>query len=207
MTESERSKILKMIEDGKITPEEGLRLMQVLDDDPVEIEEEGKTPAEPSPRVDVRYDPDPAINETVEKARNLWVIPLWIGIFITAFGGWVMVQNIHGSQISGWFYCLGFPIFLMGILIIMLGSSSKTSRWLFVSVKQKSGEFPRNIKVGFPLPLGLTSWILRNFGHMIKELKNAPLDQIIDALQRSDDPLVVRVDEGDDGDKVEVFIG
>jgi hypothetical protein len=207
MTESERSKILKMIEEGKVTPEEGLHLMQVLDKDPVENEEAVETPDAPAPRVEVKSDPDPAINETVKKARSLWVIPLWIGVVITVFGGWVMYQNIHGSQISAWFYCLGFPIFLLGVLSIMLGVSSKTSRWLFVSVKQRSGEFPRHIKLGFPLPLGLTSWILRNFGHMIKELKNIPLDQVIDAVQRSDDPLVVNVDEGEDGEKVQVFIG
>lgn len=207
MTDSERSKILKMIEDGKITPEEGLHLMQVLDKDPLENEDVVDAPYTPAPRVEVRSDPDPAINETVEKARSLWVIPLSIGVVITVFGSWVMFQNIHGSQISAWFYCLGFPIFLLGVLFIMLGVSSKTSRWLFVSVKQRSGEVPRNIKLGFPLPLGLTSWILRNFGHMIKELKNIPLDQVIDAVQRSDDPLVVNVDEGDDGEKVQVFIG
>lgn len=207
MTDSERSKILKMIEEGKITPEEGLHLMQVLDKDPLENEDVADAPYTPATGVEVSSNPDPAINETVEKARSLWVIPLWIGVAITVFGGWVMYQNIHGSQISAWFYCLGFPIFLLGVLMIMLGVSSKTSRWLFVSVKQRSGEYPRNIKLGFPLPLGLTSWILRNFGHMIKELKNIPLDQVIDAVQRSNDPLVVNVDEGDDGEKVQVFIG
>jgi hypothetical protein len=33
MTDSEREQILKMIEDGKISPEDGLKLMQVLDQD------------------------------------------------------------------------------------------------------------------------------------------------------------------------------
>ena len=31
MTDQERNQVLKMIEDGKITPEEGLTLMQALD--------------------------------------------------------------------------------------------------------------------------------------------------------------------------------
>jgi len=211
MTASERSKILKMIEDGKITPEEGLHLMQVLGEDPIEdsVGTKGtdETPVTPGPKVEVGSAADPAIEQTAEKARSLWLIPLWIGVVITVFGGWVMYQNIHGSLISAWFYCLGFPIFLFGVLLIMLGWSSKTSRWLFVSVKQKPGEFPQRIMLGFPLPLTLTSWVLRNFGHMIKELQNAPVDQVIDALRQSSDPLVVNVDEGEDGEKVQVFIG
>ncbi len=37
MTDQERNQVLKMIADGKITPEEGLQLMQALDqDDPAE---------------------------------------------------------------------------------------------------------------------------------------------------------------------------
>ena len=210
MTASERSKILKMIEDGKITPEEGLRLMQVLGDDPVEdVKEEAPTPVTPPIDVKPVSEPDPDIAATVEKARSLWMIPLWIGVFITVFGGWVMYQNIHPSAISAWFYCLGLPILTLGILIILLGAASRTARWLFVSIKQKPGEFPQRIKIGFPLPLHLTSWILRNFGHMIEieGLRNVPVDQLIDAVARSDEPLVVNVDEGEDGEKVQVFIG
>lgn len=38
MTDQERAHVLKMIADGKITPEEGLRLMQALDQNPAEDE-------------------------------------------------------------------------------------------------------------------------------------------------------------------------
>ena len=208
MTASERAKILKMIEDGKISPEEGLRLMQILGEDP----DDNNTPQDaaeaPDPKVEVKSGmSDPSLSQTVEKARSLWMIPLWIGIAITIFGGWVMFQNIHGPQVSFWFYCLGLPIFFLGVLVIMLGWSSKTSRWVFVSVQQRPGERPQRILIGFPLPLTLASWVLRNFGHLIKELKNAPVDQVIDALQQSKDPLVVNVDEGSDGEKVQVYIG
>lgn len=207
MTDSERAKILRMIEEGKITPEEGLHLMQVLEKDPVDNEEVIEPPSEAAPRVQLNNAPDPGLNETVEKARSLWVIPLWIGIFVTFFGGWVMYQNIHGSQISAWFYCLGFPIFLLGLLIMVLGIGSRTSRWVFVSVDQKPGDHPEHIRLGFPLPLGLAAWALRNFGPMIKELRNAPVDQVLEALKNSDEPLVVNVDEGDNGEKVQVYIG
>jgi hypothetical protein len=209
MTASERSKILKMIEDGKLTPEEGLRLMQALGDDPVEDK-----PSPPGEKIhfqtvgkDPTSEPDPSISRTVEKARSLWMIPLWIGVVITIFGGWVMYKNVLPESISAWFYCLGLPIFILGVLITILGWGSKTARWLFVSVKQKPGEFPKRILIGFPLPLGLTSWILRNFGHMIHGLGNVPVDELILAVQQSSEPLVVNVDEGEEGEKVQVFIG
>lgn len=212
MTASERTQILKMIENGKITPEEGLRLMQVLGEDPQEdnadVDERFES-GRSDPDVEDRpvAEPDPEISKTVENARKLWMIPLWIGVIITTFGGWVMYKNVHPTNISAWFYCLGFPIFILGVLIILLGWSSKNARWLFVSVKQKPGDFPKRILIGFPLPLALTSWFLRNFGHKIEGLGKVPVDQIFEAIQQSSDPLVVKVDEGDDGEQVLVYIG
>ena len=212
MTASERSQILKMIEEGKITPEEGLRLMQVLDSDPQDESTEeiysSKIDAS-SPSIEERpfSEPDPGISKTVEKARRLWMIPFWIGVIITTFGTWVMYKNIHPTDITAWVYCLGMPIVLLGVIVITLGWSSKNARWLFVSVKQKPGDFPKRILIGFPLPLTLTSWFLRNFGHKIQGLGKVPVDQIFKAIQHSNDPLVVKVDEGDDGEQVLVYIG
>jgi hypothetical protein len=212
MTASERAQILKMIEEGKISPEEGLRLMQVLGEDPQEEKvQENRAFDSEKTRLDEEVrpvaEPDPEIKKTVDNARKLWMIPLWIGVLITTFGSWVMYRNIHPSNISAWFYCLGLPIFIFGVLIIILGYSSKNARWLFVSVKQKPGDFPKKILIGFPLPLGLTSWFLRNFGHKIEGLGDVPIDLIFEAIQHSSDPMVVKVDEGDDGDRVLVYIG
>ena len=208
MTSSEQSKVLKMIEDGKISAEEGLRLMQVLGEEKAKPAKE-PTPLKSSktPPPDPVADADPAIAETASKARGLWMIPLWIGVGITILGGWVMYLNIHPTAISAWFYCLGFPIFLLGVAITALGWSSRTARWLFVRIEQPPGEFPRRIVIGFPLPLRLTSWFLRTFGHHIPELRNVPISEMIDAVEVSEEPLIVNVNEGEDGEKVQVFIG
>jgi hypothetical protein len=186
--------------------------MQVLGDDPQDdsMEENVSTTFDTS-NLDAEErpvsEPDPEISKTVEKARRLWMVPLWIGVIITTFGGWVMYKNIHPTDISAWFYCLGMPIFILGVFVIVLGWSSKNARWIFVSVKQKPGDFPKRILIGFPLPLTLTSWFLRNFGHKIQGLGKVPVDQILKAIQHSNDPMVVNVDEGDDGEKVFVYIG
>ena len=212
MTSDERSKILKMIQEEKISAEEGLRLMQVLDEQPSNDEFGQRHAASSSPDPDVIDPPpaeqDPGISKTMDKARSLWMIPFWIGVAITTIGSWIMFRNMLPlAGFNGSFYCLGLPILILGVLILMLGWSSRTSRWLFVSIEQEPGEFPRRIRFGFPLPLGLASWFFRNFGNSIDGIKNVPIDQMIDALHESSDPLVVNVDEGDDGEKVQVFIG
>jgi hypothetical protein len=212
MTSDERSKILKMIQDGKISAEEGLQLMQALDESPG-YEEIDEKPADSQAAAPVviespRPEHDPALKKTMDKARSLWMIPFWIGVAIAVLGSWIMYRNmLPAAGFNGSFYCLGLPILIIGVLVIMLGWASRTSRWLFVSVDQEPGEFPQRIRFGFPLPLGLASWFFRTFRPSINGIKNVPIEQIIDALHESSDPLVVNVDEGDSGEKVQVFIG
>jgi hypothetical protein len=137
-------------------------------------------------------------------------IPLTIGILVTVLGGWIMYANMHPSSFDAWFYCLGLPMVLVGVAIMAAGPASQTARWIYVRVEQKPGQRPRHIVLGLPLPLGLAGWILRNFGHYIPNLDQSMVDEIFMALDQttsSDSPLVVNVDEGDGGNRAQVYLG
>jgi hypothetical protein len=116
-------------------------------------------------------------------------------------------------QIAGmnfWFYCLLLPLFL-GILLIAIGAGGQSSRWLYVNVDRRyAQDGPLNITLGFPLPLGLTSWFLRTFGHYIHGMNNTSVDDIIhilDATRKSGEPFIVNVNDDEDGERVQVYIG
>ena len=94
--------------------------------------------------------------------------------------------------------------------MIALFASSRTSRWLYVNVEQAEGEWPRNVTLGFPIPLRLASWFLRNFGNNIEGLRQANVDEIVEILSKgisAKEPLIVNVDEAEHGDRVQVYIG
>ena len=94
-----------------------------------------------------------------------------------------------------------------------LGAGSKTSRWLYVNVdrtRSKDQDGPRRISLAFPLPLGFAAWFIRTFGSRIEGLKNTNVDDVVHAIalaKNIKDPLIVHVDDGDDGERVQVFIG
>jgi hypothetical protein len=214
MTDSEREKILKMIEDGKISPEEGLRLMNVLEEAaPEDIlpapeaatgSNSGELPSESS-----NMDADPKIARIKSIARRFWQIPLWIGIAILLLSALGMYGLIQAGHMNFWFYCLIAPL-LLGVLVIAAASGSRRARWIFVDVQQKPGEKPQRIFLGFPLPLKLAAWFLRTFGHKIDDLKKTNVDDIIEVIETGfsgDEPLIVNVDEGEDGERVKVYIG
>lgn len=220
MTDQEREIILKMIADNKISPEDGLNLMQALkekaDDAPALTgfiaDAPAADPEAAAPGITIApasSEPDPNIEKVKTAARRLWQIPLWIGVGLTILTavGMYLIQTSAGMNF--WFYCLGAPL-LLGIVLIVTGVGSHYSRWLFVDVHQKPGEKPEHISLGFPLPLKLTAWFLRNFGHKIPNLRKTNVDEIIQVIQTGftgDDPLVVNVDEGEEGERVKVYIG
>jgi len=212
MSSQEQQQILKMVENGKINADEAMKLMKALDESSVEMEIIEAAPASssgPEAESDSKRPDAPEFEEVARRARRLWQIPLWIGVLITVLSAYWMYTLVNTSNYGFWFYFAWLPL-LLGILMIALFASSRTSRWLYVNVEQEEGEWPRNITLGFPLPLGLASWFLRNFGNNIEGLRQANVDAIIEILSKgisAKEPVIVNVDEAEHGERVQVYIG
>jgi hypothetical protein len=259
VSESERTKILEMIEDGTITAEEGLTLLNALSEtQPPEITPEitavdfdiettpeaqvesiletiayeDQVPATVPAQQDIideaenrttyedvetfngdmevmPLDPEPPSSDEINKWKRWWVIPLWIGAGITVIGGLLMYWAFNASGFGFWFACAWFP-FLLGVAVLALAWSSRTSPWLHVRVHQAPGKRPQKIAISFPIPVRLTVWGLRTFGNHIPHMGDTSLDEVILSLKdvaKEGTPLFVDVDEGEDGERVQVFIG
>jgi hypothetical protein len=205
MSSEERTRILKMVEDGKITADEAMTLIRALEQDEAEAEMEV---IEAAPGAGSEPTDAPEFEEVAARARRFAFIPLWIGVGITTLFAGLMFWAIQSSGFGFWFYCLTFP-FLLGVFIIAISAGGTASRWLFVDVRQKPGEKPGRITLGFPVPLGMVGWFFENFGHHIHGMDRDRADQIaqmIRATTLSKSPLIVNVDD-EDGEKVRVYIG
>jgi hypothetical protein len=209
MSSEERRKILQMVEEGKISAEEAAHLMRVLEADAAGAEIEFVEP-EPTSSFTTSETSAPEFEEVKQRARRFAAIPLWSGILIAVLSAWGMYGIQQNAGMNFWFYCLLFPLFL-GVLLIALGAGGQSSRWLYVNVDRRfAHDGPRNITLGFPLPLGLTSWFLRTFGHNIHGMRNTNVDdiiQILDATRKTGVPFIVNVNDDEDGERVQVYIG
>lgn len=214
MTDSERQQILKMIDEGKISAEQGLILMRALDTEPESDDEPPElTDGHPSiePEVQVYSKPeerktDPEFDRKVNRYRSLWVIPLWIGVAITIAGAYWMYASLQASGFGFWFYCAWLP-FLLGVLVTAFGLSSRTSRWIYVNVKQKPGEKPQRIVIAFPL--STVTWLMGLFKSRIPMPHRGAADEVMRAVfdsTKSSEPLMVDVND-EDGEHVQVYIG
>ncbi|HLF75322.1 MAG TPA: hypothetical protein VI524_13290 [Anaerolineales bacterium] len=209
MSAEERSKILQMVEAGRINAEQAANLMRALDDDEAAtLAEQEVMPTGSGPGFEGSDVPE--FEEVKARARRFAMIPLWVGVVLSVLSAWGIYEVQQRAGMNFWFFCLLAPL-LLGALLIALGAGGQTSKWLYVNVDRRNAQDgPRNITLGFPLPLGLTAWLLRNFGHHIRGMRNTNVDeiiQILDATGRSGAPLIVNANDSEEGEHVQVYIG
>ena len=211
MSSEERKKILQLVEEGKISATEAATLMRALDTDADSAEEEVDV-IQTAAGQSFESTEAPEFEEIKARARRFSLIPLWVGVFITVISAWI----IYGIQQNGganfWFFCMILPL-LFGVLLIALGAGGRSSRWLYVDVDRrnaKDGDWPQHITLGFPLPLGFVAWFFRTFGSTFQGMSKGRVDgiiQMMNATRDSNEPLIINVDDSDDGEHVRVFIG
>ena len=208
MSENERAQILNMVEEGKITPEQAVALMNALDEP---VEEEVPPAGEPASQPNAEQahpEPDPEFDRKIAGFRRLAFIPLGAGIIITVLGAYWMYSAMLKSGFGFWFLCSWVP-FVLGVAIVALSAITKNTRWVYVNVKQKPGEWPRRIVIAFPIPTGLLRWGIKNFGHNIPVEQREKTDYVLKAVfddNAFNEPLFVDVHD-DDGEHVQVYIG
>lgn len=212
MSSEERRKILQMVADGKISAEEAATLMRALDEDTSAADEPEvilSAPIDTGERSEA-----PELNEVRRRAGFFSNAILVIGILSTVLFSWILFSIQQNAGLNFWFYCFSLPMFF-GILLIILGVGSKNSRWIYVNVdrtnSKKDKDGPRKISIAFPLPIKFAGWFIKNFGSRIDGLKNTNVDDVVQAIAMANqgftDPIIVHVDDKDDGEKVQVFIG
>lgn len=209
MSAEERRKILQMVEEGKISAEQAASLMRALETEPDAAQIE-VIQTEPTGGFKGSEKSAMEFEDVKARARRFAMIPLWIGVLIAVFSAWGIYGIQQSAGMNFWFYCLLFPLFL-GVLLIVIGAGGQSSNWLYVNVDRRNADdWPKNITLGFPLPFGLTAWFLRTFGHNIQGMKHTNVDdiiQILDATKKSGEPFIVNVNDDEDGERVQVYIG
>jgi hypothetical protein len=231
---SEQMRILKMIEEGEISPEEGAKMLQEIGSQPEKSEtsfmkvleqiekgdlstedgiqwlnqaapkEKTKVEIDMDPEDGAEHDPPPKISDEELNRWRHW----WTYPMYVGLAIVVLSALWMNSAYQGSGY--GFWFFCswfplaLGVLLISLSWMSQRGPWIHVRVSGKD-----NVAVSLPAPLGLAGWALRTFGQFIPYLERTAVDEIISALDetaKSDTPLYINVDE-EDGEHVEVFIG
>jgi len=216
MVDKAERRIMDMIEEGQLSAEEGLRLINAMGrkqesiPDPAgvveDIQAETTIIIDEDQEMPVAGIPDEE-KQRMNRLKRWWILPFGVGLLITTLGAiWMyMGYTEHGFGFGFW---LAWLPFLLGIFIVAVSFRTNRSVWLHVRIKQKPGETPQRISISLPMPVALTRWFFSAFGERIPGLKDQPVDDVADILENlsPEEPFYVHVNE-EDGEEVEVFIG
>jgi hypothetical protein len=205
--EKERSEILDMIQRGTINAQEGLRLIETLEESEEALDEEyTRAKASLEGRVSPEAISDPILDE-LDEWRKWWIIPFSIGVGLTVTGGGLMYWAWSVSRFGVGFFLSWIP-FLLGIGLSALGWNSQTGPWLHLRIRQKPGESPERIAFSLPLPIQFFSWCLRTFGKFSSRVDHTGIEDILANLgdKSRTDPLSIDIADGEDGEQVTILI-
>ena len=184
MTEDERIDVLNRLEAGEISTEEAIQALGKAQDF------EGSGPTGDIPLSSPRW-------------KAWWLIPLSLGIAGTAAG-------LGLSQLGGWWWVCAGPLLLVSVTVVILAAATSQSPWVYVRVRRGADEGFRRINIGLPIPVRLSAWGLRTFGSNIHSLDDTVVDDLILGFEGNlsrETPIHIQVQDGDDGEHVEVFMG
>lgn len=186
----ERQQVLQMIQDGQINADQGADLLAALNeaDNTAESEVETTSVADAPPNF-----------------NNLWLIPMGVGVTILIIGG-LMLSSAY--QAGGWFlFVCGWPLFAIGLLVVIAAWFARTGPWVHVRITHDNKD-RRDIKIS--LPLNPAIFILKIIRPFVPRFKNTAIDELLMSMKDNvnrDQPLVVDVNEAEDGERIQVVIG
>ena len=221
-TSEERQQVLRMIADGKITPEEGSHLLAALGGGmPPELatpgaatEQAQEAPqpgvAEPqqqayTPEQEV-VSPPPPIETQIPNTRHWWQVPFLIGAALLVAGAFTLAGALSSGAICLVLLC-GLPMLLIGILAVIVAWFARNGPWVHIRVKNdRPGEHNFNFSV--PLDLGVVA--VRVAEPFVPQMRDTGVDDVILSMKdnvKKDQPLIIDVNDDEDGEHVQVIVG
>jgi hypothetical protein len=218
-TSEERQQVLQMIADGKITPEEGSRLLAALSGGTPPELTESSTVSGPAPETEQTdsqqqaytpeqevISPPPPIETHIPDTRHWWQVPFWIGAALLIAGAFTLAGAISSGAICALLLC-GLPMLFIGIVAVIVAWFARNGPWVHIRVKHRRPD-ERDINLSVPLDLGVVA--VRVAEPFVPQMKNTGVDDVIVSLKdnvKKDQLLVIDVNDDEDGEHVQVIVG
>ena len=192
--ELEQLQILKMVEAGRISAEEAATLLAALE-----------TSSNEPPAESVAAQPAP-IERQGKPWAGFWIFPLMAGTVVLLLGALVIAWVYASDAARGWLVCGWLPL-LLGFAVVLLAWWARNASWMHVRIREGG---KRKLAFSFPLPLALTAWGIRVAQPFVPQLRETGVDDLIVALRDSTsrgEPFFVEVQDDEEGESVQVYIG
>jgi len=197
--DDEQRRILQMVQEGAITPDEAARLLDALVEEALPAAGDGSPAPAPAP---ARAPDDVIAPGPAPRFRRYWEVPFAVGLILLGLAG------VCVSSVSGVLLLCGWSAFVVAAIIALAGWWSRSAAWVHVRIRESDGD---RLSFSLPLPMGLAGWGLGLAQRYVDDDTRANLDVaagLLDMFRAADsyEPMTVEIDE-EDGDHILVHIG
>ncbi len=202
-TDENKLEILRKVEDGTLSIEEGADLIGML--------ERGNSEPEPNRQQSEPVPPmDPVVkHETSGCWKAAWSMFLVGGAILAGFSAYWIYQG-YMTKGLGWGFWLSWIPMLIGVGLMIFGWALMDSPWMHVKVHSEKSGNQGLFVFSMPVPFNIARWVMQNFGqYMPEEVKSQGILNVLDEAEASikkGEPFQVQVDDDKDGSKVEIYI-
>jgi hypothetical protein len=195
--------ILRKVEQGALSIEEGAHLLEILEGGSSAQYEDAAPASAVSPVASQRTTREPL--EVPAGWRSLWGIFLWLGIIFMGLSGYWLLGSYNRSGLGvGFWFALFF--LLISCAILFFGLQLLSSRWMMVHIRSTEAGGEKKFTVWVPLPLQLARWVFHNFGsYMPESVKSRHIESILQEMEQSNEPYQVEID-GEKGSQANINI-
>ncbi len=212
----ERLEIMRKVEMGQFSIEEGSRLLAALESGELPpplsetptppLKAEAVPPAEPvQGQPQVVESSEEEVQRRVAAWKRWWALPMVLGVFLAIVGAYWMYSGYRAAGLGWGFWLSWFP-FGLGLAIIALSWYSQYIPWLHVRVSNRSAG---DVSFSMPLPIGLATWGLQVYRQFVPDqARSQHLEEVeafVETSLFSEDPVHIFVDDKN-GSRVEVVI-
>ncbi len=206
-TEETKLEILKKVENGTLTIEEGADLLGIIEKS--HEQQEPSTESQKPEILDAQPSKKPKSKPDATGCMKAFLsLVVVIGAILTAFSVYWVYQGYKQAGL-GWGFWLSWIPLLIGIFIIILGWALMESPWIHIVVHLKDSGKQADLDVSAPIPFNLAKWAVKSFRNFMPEkYRDIDFAGVIDQAEESvknGEPYEVQVDEKD-GTKVIINI-
>jgi hypothetical protein len=211
MTQDEsKLEILRRVEQGTLSIEEGAHLLEILEGrfQSTAATANAVAEAESKDGVNVTVQPSGAGESLTVPAlwKAVWGIFLWLGVAFLGLSGYWLYSSYNRSGLGvGFWFALFFV--LVSCLIVFLGWQIIDSRWIAVRIRSHGDADEKKFTLWAPLPIQFARWIFSTFGsYMPEKVQAANVVEVLNEMERStgaEDAFVVDI-EGEEGEQANI---
>jgi len=155
-----------------------------------------------------KWDSNEASKENIDlptRNERRWETLMWAGVGFVLLSAMWMESRLQVAGTDFWFFAAWLPL-AIGVLLIILARASRDSLWLSLYFNIKNGIGLRQLNLHFPLPADVLSWSIALFESEISNEDLLILKGILAIDGPLKEPLIVYINDEEDGTQIKAII-